>query len=167
VVWALPVVFICENNRYMEYTAIETVTAVKRPAADRAPAYGLPAEVVDGNDVEAVHAVAAKAIDRAREGGGPSLIEALTYRHGGHSRADPGKYRPADEVAEWLAKDPLPAYRNVLISRGVEEALLDQIDAEAKAAVDLATQEAKDGPEPALGLAYTNVWDDGGWAWRN
>jgi len=167
VVWALPVVFICENNRYMEYTAIETVTAVKRPAADRAPAYGLPAEVVDGNDVEAVHAVAAKAIDRAREGGGPSLIEALTYRHGGHSRADPGKYRPADEVAEWLAKDPLPAYRNVLISRGVEEAVLGQIDAEAKAAVDLATQEAKDGPEPALGLAYTNVWDDGGWAWRN
>ena len=71
-VWALPVVFVCENNHYMEYTAIETVTAVKRPAADRAPAYGLPSTVVDGNDVEAVHAVAASAIDRAREGGGPS-----------------------------------------------------------------------------------------------
>ena len=154
VVWALPVVFICENNQYMEYTAIETVTAVKRPAADRAPAYGLPAAVVDGNDVEAVHAAAAAAIDRAREGGGPSLIEAITYRHGGHSRADPGKYRPADEVAEWLARDPIPAYRGVLISRGVDEEVLDQIDADAKAAVDLATEEAKAGAGagPGTGL---------------
>jgi len=167
VVWKLPIVFVCENNLYMEYTAIETVTAVKHPAADRAPAYGLPSAVVDGNDVEAVHAVAASAIDRAREGGGPSLIEAITYRHGGHSRADPGKYRPADEVAEWLAKDPIPAYRRVLISRGVDEAALDRIDAEAKAAVDLATEEAKAGPEPDLDLAFTNVWNDGGWAWRN
>ena len=167
VVWALPVVFICENNHYMEYTAIETVTAVKRPAADRAPAYGLPAVVVDGNDVEAVHAAAAAAIDRAREGGGPALIEAITYRHGGHSRADPGKYRPADEVAEWLGRDPIPAYRGVLISRGVDEEVLDQIDADAKAAVDLATEEAKAGPEPDLALAFTNVWDDGGWTWRN
>jgi len=167
VVWALPVVFICENNHYMEYTAIETVTAVKRPAADRAPAYGLPSVVVDGNDVEAVHAAAAAAIDRAREGGGPSLLEAITYRHGGHSRADPGKYRPADEVAEWLARDPVPAYRGVLISRGVDEEVLDQIDAAAKAAVDLATEEAKAGPEPDLDLAFTNVWHDGGWAWRS
>src|SRR5262245_65660482 len=95
----------------MEYTAIETVTAVKRPAADRAPAYGLPSAVVDGNDVEAVHTAAAAAIDRAREGGGPSLIEAITYRHGGHSRAEPRKYRPADEGAARLARGPLPAYR--------------------------------------------------------
>ena len=114
-----------------------------------------------------MHAAATAAIDRAREGGGPSLIEAITYRHGGHSRADPGKYRPADEVAEWLAKDPIPAYRGVLISRGVDEEVLDQIDAAAKAAVDLATEEAKAGPEPDLEMAFTNVWHDGGWAWRN
>jgi pyruvate dehydrogenase E1 component alpha subunit len=163
---ALPVVHLREQP-YVEYAAIETVTAVKRPAADRAPAYGLPSAVVDGNDVEAVHAAAAAAIDRAREGGGPALIEAITYRHGGHSRADPGKYRPADEVAEWLARDPIPAYRGVLISRGVDEEVLDQIDADAKAAVDLATEEAKAGPEPDLDLAFTNVWDDGGWTWRN
>ncbi|HKA94732.1 MAG TPA: thiamine pyrophosphate-dependent dehydrogenase E1 component subunit alpha, partial [Streptosporangiaceae bacterium] len=131
VVWALPVVFICENNQYMEYTAIETVTAVKHPAADRAPAYGLAPQVVDGNDVEAVYAMAGDAIGKARQGGGPSLVEALTYRHGGHSRADPGKYRPKEEVAEWLARDPIPAYRQVLISRGVGEAALDRIDAEA------------------------------------
>src|SRR5215472_5053830 len=167
VVWGLPVVFVCENNQYMEYTAIGSVTAVKRPAADRAPAYGLPSAVVDGNDVEAVHAVAGRAVEQARDGGGPSLIEALTYRHGGHSRADPGKYRPDDEVREWLGRDPIPRYRAVLISRGVGEEALDRIDAEAKAAVDLATAEAKAGPEPATELACTNVWSDGGCAWRN
>jgi acetoin:2,6-dichlorophenolindophenol oxidoreductase subunit alpha len=166
-VWALPVVFVCENNQYMEYTPIESVTAVKRPAADRASAYGLAALVVDGNDVEAVHAMAGTAIERARQGGGPSLIEALTYRHGGHSRADPAKYRPADEVREWLARDPLPAYRKVLLSRGVAEAVLDGIDARAKEAVDLATEEAKAGPEPRLELASTNVWADGSSGWRN
>ena len=91
----------------------------------------------------------------------------MTYRHGGHSRADPGRYRPEDEVAEWMARHPLPAYRGVLISRGVDEAVLDEIDAEAKAAVDLATRRAKAGPEPDLQLARTNGWDNGGWAWRN
>ena len=93
-VWKAPVVFVCENNQYMEYTPIGAVTAVARPAADRASAYGLEPIVVDGNDVEAVHAVATTAIDRARAGEGPSLIEALTYRHGGHSRADPGEVPP-------------------------------------------------------------------------
>jgi len=166
-VWALPVVFICENNRYMEYTAIEAVTAVKQPAADRAPAYGLAPQIVDGNDVEAVYAMAGDAIGKARQGGGPSLIEALTYRHGGHSRADPGKYRPAEEVAEWLARDPIPAYRQILVSRGVGEAVLDKIDAEARAAVDQATEEAKAGAEPRPELAFTDVWSDGGWEWRN
>jgi acetoin:2,6-dichlorophenolindophenol oxidoreductase subunit alpha len=166
-VWSLPVVFVCENNGYMEYTPIESVTAVKRPAADRASAYGLSALVVDGNDVEAVYDMAATAIDRARQGGGPSLIEALTYRHGGHSRADPGKYRPADEVREWLARDPIPAYRKVLLSRGVDEEVLDGIDARAKEAVDLATEEAKAGAEPRLELASTNVWSDGSSGWRN
>ena len=167
VVWALPVVFVCENNRYMEYTAIETVTAVKQPAADRASAYGLAPQIVDGNDVEAVYTMAGDAIEQARQGGGPSLIEALTYRHGGHSRADPGKYRPAEEVAEWLARDPIPAYRQILVSRGVDEAVLDKIDAEARAAVDQATEEAKAGAEPRPELAFTDVWSDGGWEWRN
>src|SRR6202043_1021665 len=91
-VWQLPVVFICENNQYMEYTAIGSVTAVPRPAADGAASYGLEPVVIDGNDVEAVYHTAQAAIGRARDGGGPSLVEAITYRHGGHSRADPGKY---------------------------------------------------------------------------
>jgi TPP-dependent pyruvate/acetoin dehydrogenase alpha subunit len=166
-VWSLPVVFVCENNQYMEYTPIADVTAVKRPAADRAPAYGLSSLVVDGNDVEAVYSMAQDAIDRARQGGGPSLIEALTYRHGGHSRADPGKYRPAAEVQQWLARDPLPAYRQVLVSRGIDAAVLDAMDKNAREAVDRATEEAKAGPEPSVERAGTNVWADGGNAWRN
>jgi TPP-dependent pyruvate/acetoin dehydrogenase alpha subunit len=165
--WKLPVVFICENNLYMEYTPISSVTAVPRPAADRAAAYGLDPVVVDGNDVEAVYRTARAAIDAARDGGGPALIEAVTYRHGGHSRADPGKYRPGDEVQQWLARDPLPAYRKVLAGRGVDEAALDAIEAEARQKVDRATEEAKAGPEPRAELAFTNVWADGGNAWRN
>src|SRR5439155_9264131 len=98
-VWRLPVLFVCENNLYMEYTPIAAVTAVANPAADRAPAYGLEGIVVDGNDPDAVYAVAVEAIRRARAGEGPSLVEAKTYRQSGHSRADPGKYRPDDEVA--------------------------------------------------------------------
>ena len=108
VVWKLPVVFVCENNLYMEYTPIGSVTAVARPAADRASAYGLEDLVVDGNDADAVYEIARTTIARARDGDGPSLVEALTYRHGGHSRADPGKYRPDDEVKAWLARDPIP-----------------------------------------------------------
>jgi acetoin:2,6-dichlorophenolindophenol oxidoreductase subunit alpha len=167
VVWQLPVVFVCENNQYMEYTPIGVVTAVKRPAADRAPAYGLAGIEVDGNDVEAVYQVAGNAIETARQGGGPALIEAVTYRHGGHSRADPAKYRPAEEVREWLERDPLPRYRAVLTARGVDPAVLDGIDKQARADVDRATEEAKAGPEPRLELAETNVWADGGHAWRN
>ena len=123
--------------------------------------------MVDGNDVEAVYYCALNAITAAREGAGPALIEALTYRHGGHSRADPGKYRPDDEVAQWLARDPVPGYRTVLLERGIAEQDLDAIDERARAAVDLATEEAKAGPVPRPGLAETNVWSDGGSSWRN
>src|SRR3954449_9349244 len=116
VVWKAPVVFACENNQYMEYTPIGSVTAVARPAADRASAYGLEPIVVDGNDAEAVFEVARTSLDRARAADGPSLVEAVTYRHGGHSRADPAKYRPDDEVRAWLARDPVPAYRARLLA---------------------------------------------------
>ena len=97
-VWKLPVVFVCENNLYMEYTPIGAVTAVKHPAADRASAYGLEPIVVDGNDADEVYLTAVKHMNRARKGGGPALIEAMTYRHSGHSRADPAKYRPEGEL---------------------------------------------------------------------
>ena len=166
-VWKAPVVFVCENNQYMEYTAIRDVTAVEHPAADRAAAYGLPSIIVDGNDVEAVHLVAREAIELARGGGGPSLIEAVTYRHGGHSRADPGKYRPDEEVASWKARDPVPAYRIRLAEEGVSEVELDAIDAAARDAVAAAEAEARSSPEPSPELLETQVWADGGSAWRN
>lgn len=166
-VWKAPVVFVCENNQYMEYTPIGAVTAVARPAADRASAYGLEPIVVDGNDVEAVHAVATTAIARARAGEGPSLIEALTYRHGGHSRADPGKYRPDDEVAAWKARDPIPAFRARLEAIGVDAAELDAIDDDVRAQVAAAETEARAAPEPGPDVLQTQVWADGGSAWRN
>ena len=167
VIWKLPIVFVCENNLYMEYTPIGTVTAVPRPAADRAGAYGLDPIVVDGNDAEAVYEVAAAAIARARAGDGPSLIEALTYRHGGHSRADPGKYRPDDEVAAWKARDPIPAFRARLEAAGVEAAVLDRIDEETRAKVADAEAEARAAPEPDRDVLETQVWSDGSSTWRN
>ncbi len=166
-VWRLPVVFVCENNQYMEYTPIGRMTAVPNPAADRASAYGLEPIVVDGNDPDAVHEVAIRTIARARGGEGPSLIEAKTYRHGGHSRADPAKYRPEEEVREWVARDPVPMYRARLVSLGVKEAALATIDEEALREVDEATEAAKQSPPPSVDLVETEVWADGTSAWRN
>src|SRR5690554_3652387 len=118
-VWKLPAIFICENNLYMEYTPIGKVTAVPNPAADRAGSYQLPAEVIDGNDVLVVYDAVRRAADRARAGEGPTIIEARTYRHYGHSRTDPAKYRPAAEVEEWLKRDPLDITRRQLADLGV------------------------------------------------
>jgi TPP-dependent pyruvate/acetoin dehydrogenase alpha subunit len=165
-VWKAPVVFVCENNQYMEYTPIGSVTAVPRPAADRASAYGLEPIVVDGNDPDAVYAVASVAIARARAGEGPSLIEALTYRHGGHSRADPGTYRPDDEVAAWKARDPIPSYRERLLASGADAPALDAIEAAAKAAVAEGERFARAAPEPDPSVLRTHVWADGGSSWR-
>ncbi|HYH94186.1 MAG TPA: thiamine pyrophosphate-dependent dehydrogenase E1 component subunit alpha [Candidatus Saccharimonadales bacterium] len=165
-VWKLPVVFVCENNQYMEYTAIGSVTAVAHPAADRAAAYGLESILIDGNDVDVVYATAVTAIERARAGEGPSLIEAETYRHGGHSRADPATYRPADEVAAWMARDPIVLSRTRLLEQGVTEADIDAIETGVAAEVEAAIDEARAMPEPADDTLGTNVWDDGGAAWR-
>jgi pyruvate dehydrogenase E1 component alpha subunit len=166
-VWKLPVVFVCENNLWMEYTRTSDVTAVEHPAADRAAAYGLEGVIVDGNDVEAVYDVATTAIARARAGEGPSLIEAKTYRHGGHSRADPGKYRPDAEVAEWLARDPIPRYRARLLEWGAGEEQLVAIETEVADDVDRASEEAKAGAIPGEDLLMKDVWADGGSSWRN
>ncbi|MDQ2689869.1 MAG: thiamine pyrophosphate-dependent dehydrogenase E1 component subunit alpha [Chloroflexota bacterium] len=166
-VWKSPVVFVCENNQYMEYTPIRSVTAVDRPAADRAAAYGLEPLIVDGNDVEAVHEMARLTIDRARRGDGPSLVEAVTYRHGGHSRADPGKYRPDEEVNAWLARDPIPAYRARLSAAGIDDGELDAIEAEVRAEIAAAEKVAREAPDPDPATATTQLWADGGSAWRS
>jgi pyruvate dehydrogenase E1 component alpha subunit len=166
-VFKLPVVFVCENNLYMEYTAISDITAVKRPAADRAAAYGLEPVLVDGNDADACFVAARDALEHARSGAGPVLVEALTYRHGGHSRADPGKYKPPGELEAWLAYDPLTIYRGRLERLGVDAGELSAIEARVAEAVDAATEAAKKGPLPDPASAFTDVWADGGHSWRN
>jgi len=165
-VWRLPVLFVCENNLYMEYTPIGDVTAVANPAADRAPAYNIPAEVIDGNDVLAVYDAVSRAAARAREGGGPTILEARTYRHYGHSRTDPAKYRPAEEVAQWLARDPLTVSRNHLSARGLSEVDIAAAEERASASVADAVAAAKSAPDADPAEAFTDVWADGSAAWR-
>ncbi|HXW44596.1 MAG TPA: thiamine pyrophosphate-dependent dehydrogenase E1 component subunit alpha [Streptosporangiaceae bacterium] len=165
-VWSLPVLFVCENNLYMEYTPIGTVTAADHPAADRAAGYRLPAQVIDGNDVVAVAQAVGLAADRARAGGGPTVLEAQTYRHFGHSRTDPASYRPAGELEEWLQRDPLEVARARLAALAVSEAEIDAAAQRAARAVAdaVAAAKAADGADPAQAL--TDVWADGGHQWR-
>jgi pyruvate dehydrogenase E1 component alpha subunit len=166
-VWKLPVIFVCENNLYMEYTPIGDVTAVPSPAGDRASAYGLEKIVIDGNDADVVYREALKAFDKARAGGGPSLIECLTYRHSGHSRADPAKYRPEGELERWKERDPIKIYRERLKAFGVGDAQIDKIVNDVKAVIDDATAKCKAAPIPPLDILTTDVYADGGYAWRN
>ncbi|HWF10926.1 MAG TPA: thiamine pyrophosphate-dependent dehydrogenase E1 component subunit alpha [Bryobacteraceae bacterium] len=168
VIWKLPVVFVCENNLYMEYTPIGEVTAVKDPAAGRASAYGLEPIIIDGQDADIVYTTAKAAYDKARSGGGPTLIECLTYRYSGHSRADPAKYRPAGELDHWKGqRDPVRIYRERLLAAGVSESTLAAIDAEVMRRVDEATAICKAAPPPPAEILTTDVYADGGWAWRN
>jgi acetoin:2,6-dichlorophenolindophenol oxidoreductase subunit alpha len=166
-VWRLPVVFVCENNWYMEYTPIADVIPVALPAADRAAAYGLDRIVVDGNDVAAVRRVAGDAVGAARAGLGPSLVEAQTYRLKGHSAADGAGYRPAEEVAQWRERDPLLLARAALGAAGTPAQKLDEIDSQTRDDLaDLARQVlARPVPDPAG--AWADVWSDGSWQWRN
>jgi TPP-dependent pyruvate/acetoin dehydrogenase alpha subunit len=165
-VWRLPVLFVCENNLYMEYTPIGSVTSVPNPAADRAPANGLPGVLVDGNDVVEVRDVVATAAERARDGEGPTVVEARTYRHIGHSRTDPAKYRPAAEVEQWLARDPLDVARRRLAELGVPDDDVRAADERAAAVVAAAIEAAQAAPDADPAQALTDVWADGGSAWR-
>jgi len=165
-VWRLPVLFVCENNLYMEYTPISSVTAVAQPAAGRAPSYGLPAEVVDGNDAVAVLHATARAADRARAGDGPTVIEALTYRQYGHSRADPAKYRPKEEVDAWMQRDPLTVLADRLRAGGATEQTIEERRGRADELVAAAVEAAKAAPPADESTALTDVWADGGAQWR-
>ena len=144
---ALPMLFVCENNFYSEFTPMQKVTAGADIAA-RAAAYAVPSQVVDGNDVFAVHAAAGEAIERARSGGGPTLLECQTYRHYGHSKSDPAKYRPQEEVERWLARDPLTVAKQKLQELGASEADIQAVDEEVQAGMDRAIEAALAGPYP-------------------
>src|SRR6201747_2569978 len=160
-VWKLPVVFVCENNLYMEYTPIGEVTAVEHPAADRASAYGLERIVIDGNDADVVYRTASAAYEKARAGNGPSLIECMTYRHSGHSRADPAKYRPEGELEKWKEHDPIKVYRERLKQLGISEEAVKKIDDEVRKIVDEATEACKAAPEPSTDILFKDVYADG------
>jgi TPP-dependent pyruvate/acetoin dehydrogenase alpha subunit len=145
-VFSLPVLYVCENNVYGEYTRSEDVTAGN--AISRVEAMELPAQVVDGNDLWAVREAAGKALDGARAGDGPAFIEALTYRFVGHSRSDPGKYRPAGELDSWRERDPLLVARARLIDEGVAPEELDAVEAEVAAELDAVEAGALAAPFP-------------------
>jgi pyruvate dehydrogenase E1 component alpha subunit len=165
--WKLPVVFVCENNLYQEYSRIEEMTAVKYPAADRAGSYGLERIVIDGNDADEVYRTMSKALEKARAGGGPSMIEALTYRQSGHSRSDPAKYRPAGELEAWKEKDPIKTYRARLLDFGVTAEQLSALEVGVKEELDAAEALCRAAAIPSQDLMFADIYADGGWAWRN
>ena len=147
-VWKLPAIFVCQNNRYAEHTAYATGTSVEK-ISDRAVSYGIPGLHVDGNDPIAVWNAAKFAIDRARSGAGPTLIEAVTFRFNGHLIGDDGHYIPKAEYEAAKQADPYPKYRNWLIDNGhASAAALEAIDAEIKAEIDEAEAFAKDSALP-------------------
>ncbi len=157
-VWDLPVLFVCENNLYAEFTP-QSVHTKATSIADRASAYRMPGSTVDGNDAVAVHDAAEAAIARARAGQGPTLIEALTYRHRGHHEGDPMKYRAKEEVDAWRRKDPIPRLRAWLSGRGfLTEADDARLVAEVTREVDEATEFARRSPWPAPADTLDDVY---------
>ncbi len=148
--WRLPMVFVCENNGYAEFTPLSAHTKVER-LADYAGVYGMPASTVDGNDVFAVHAAMGEAVARARAGGGPTFVEALTYRLRGHYEGDPAKYRELSELADWKQKDPIARFATALAERRlVDDATGVALATQARARVDAAADEALTGPIPSV-----------------
>jgi TPP-dependent pyruvate/acetoin dehydrogenase alpha subunit len=156
-VWNLPVVFICENNLYGEYSRIDATTAVEDIAA-RGAAYAMPSEIIDGQDIDAVIDAVSRAAATARAGGGPTLLEMKTYRYAGHSRSDPATYRPEGELDAWLQRDPITIYGTRLVADGTcSEEDLQRVHDEMDTAVRAAVEEAKASDEPDLSEMFRHV----------
>jgi len=158
-VWRLPVVYICENNLYGMSVSVERACAV-RDIASRATAYNMPGVVVDGMQVLEVKRIVGEAVERARRGEGPSLIEAKTYRYRGHSRSDPRRYRSKEEEEYWRGRDPILLFSRLLISEGIvtEEkvgALQQEVDEELTEAERFALEES---PLPDPSELYQDVY---------
>ncbi|HET6448659.1 MAG TPA: thiamine pyrophosphate-dependent enzyme, partial [Conexibacter sp.] len=156
-VWKLPCIFVCENNLYGEYSPLSSTTPVER-LAERAAGYAMASAVVDGNDVLAVREATAAAAARARAGEGPTLVEALTYRHKGHSRSDPATYRPDGELEAWLERDPILLHERALLAAGVEQARIDATRADAERAVRDALERAQGWSDPAVAARLEHVY---------
>jgi len=149
-VWKAPVVFIIENNLYGEFTPVRDSTPID-DLADRAVGYGIPGRIVDGQDIGAMHSETLAAIERARAGDGPTLIEAKTYRFRGHSKSDPAKYRPEGELERWKERDPISLLGDKLAAAGhLSPDDQKAIWAETQMEVDRAAEQAASAPYPAL-----------------
>lgn len=166
-IWKLPVIFLCENNQYAITTSFRSSTAV-RQIADRAVAYAMPGQVVDGQDVLAVYNAVRAAAERARAGDGPTLIEAMTYRYGEHStRLRLPGYRSAEEVEAWRRRDPIILFRTWLTDQGLATtAELARIDEEVRAAVEDAVAFAQQSPFPDVDSLWEDMYADPS-PWRN
>jgi pyruvate dehydrogenase E1 component alpha subunit len=160
-IWQLPALFVCENNLYAASTPV-AVAFKSDSVVGRAAAYGMTGEVADGNDVLAVYEAAGRAIERARAGGGPTLLECRTYRLCGHSRSDPRTYRTKAEEEEWADRDPIKRMGEHLLAQGLaSQSALDQVEQDVTAAVDdaVAFAEASPAPEPEEALQHV-FWDE-------
>ena len=158
-IWDLPAIFFCENNGFQVSLSVKRSTSVEN-IADRAAAYGMPGAVVDGQDPLAVYSATAAAVERARAGGGPSLVEAKTYRTREHAEAIfIGEYRDAAEIAEWAARDPIPAFAERLVADGVATAAeLEELDRAATAEVAAALEHARASDDPAPEEAFEDIF---------
>jgi len=161
-IWELPVIFACENNLYGASTRI-SMTCKLENIADRAAAYGMEGEVVDGNDVFAVNEAAGRAIAKARRGGGPTFLELKTYRIGGHSRNDACGYRSKEEAAAWLEKEPIRRCRAYIIEHGLasEEAIIN-IEQKILGEIESSIEYAKASPDPLPEDALRDVYHERG-----
>ena len=157
-VWKAPVVFVVENNLYGEYSTVRETTPLD-DLAERAAAYAIPGHIVDGQDVDAVHACLRDAIARARDGDGPTLIEAKTYRYRGHSRTDPASYRPPGELDQWRERDPIELLGSKLAADGVLSADEQKaLRGELQQQIDDSAARAADAPIPTLETMETYVY---------
>jgi pyruvate dehydrogenase E1 component alpha subunit len=149
-IWNLPVIYACENNLYGASTHVSKITRLKS-VAERACGYGIPAQTVDGNDVLAVYEAARQAAEVCRAGGGPVLLELLTYRTTGHSRRDPCLYQPEEERQAWSQRDPIASFGRRLLERDdVREADLEAVRSRVSRQIAEAIESAHQEPEPSL-----------------
>lgn len=157
-IWNLPVIFVCENNLYGASTHVSMVMKVDN-VSERAAAYGIPGVTVDGNDVIEVYAATHQAVERARAGNGPTLIECKTYRLGGHSRRDASAYRPKGEKEEWAKRDPVLLMKQYLIKEGITtEEVSDQLEKQIEQEIEEAVRYAQSGPDPTPEAALEDVY---------
>lgn len=155
--WKLPVVFLCENNNYGVSVNIHSVTNTETIAV-RAKAYDIPGVTVDGNDPLAVYEAVLEAVEYAREGKGPSIVECMTWRMRGHYEGDPAAYRPKEDTEEWAKKDPIDNFKNVLLKEGIDEKEIVLIDEAVEKEIEEAVQFALDSPLPDPSEVTTDVY---------